>query len=98
MTIAELIDEHGARAIARRLGCSHSQVVAWRRAGRCPLHVAAALVEVYGVDLRDVAPDVDDLAARAGVRPELLATVCGRGGLVVQRAREYAREGVDDGE
>ena len=82
---AAIEDAGGIRAVARFLGCNHSQVLNMKRKGNAPAWAAMRMVEAWGVDFATVAPALVAAAHRAGVKVERYAQILADSGAIVSR-------------
>lgn len=84
--LAQIIEDNGGpRAVARELQVSHSAVIGWRDRGDAPAHAVAALCELYGCTVEEVAPATSAAARRAGVEPLRYAQIIANSGAIVNR-------------
>ena len=84
--LAEIIEDNGGpRAVARDLRVSHSAVIGWRDKGNAPAHAAAALCDIYGCTVEEVAPATAAAARRAGIEPAQYAAIIAASGAIVNR-------------
>ena len=84
--LAEIIEDNGGpRAVARDLRVSHSAVIGWRDKGNAPAHAVAALCDLYGCTVEEVAPATAAAARRADVEPARDAAIIAASGAIVNR-------------
>jgi len=83
---AEIVDDNGGvRAVARALGVAHSAVVGWCQRGTVPGHAAWQIVQLYGCEIEEIAPDLCAAAVRAGLEPMRYAQIISDSGAIVNR-------------